>query len=98
MIKTETAIQLVTKALNKVADFSGGIEDFPTNHLHDAHIKAFLTALDKFIREEPVVDNQGNTHLGLMYSVPLSITLFKTWQNFGDCIKHVANKYDISQK
>lgn len=98
MMNTETARQLVARALKLVADFDGEVDDFSTQMLHDAHIKAFLTALDKYVREEPVVDGQGNTHNCLQYSVPLSITLFKTWKTFGDCIKHVVDKYDIAQR
>jgi hypothetical protein len=30
--------------------------------------------------------------------VPLSMTLFRTWKTFGDCIKHVVEKHDIAQR
>lgn len=98
MMNTETARQLVARALKLIADFDGEVDEFSTKMLHDAHIKAFLTALDKYVREEPVVDGNGNEHPGLQYSVPLSMTLFKTWNTFGDCIKHVVDKHDIAQR
>ena len=98
MIKTEIARKLVVNALKKIADFPGEVDDFSTQMLHDAHIKVFLTSLDRYVREEPVVDGNGNEHPGLQYSVPLSMTLFKTWKTFGDCIKHVVDKHDIAQR
>jgi len=97
-MNTETARKLVERALKLVADFPGEVDDFSTQMFHDSHIKAFLTALDKHVREEPVVDGKGNEHPGLQYSVPLSMTLFRTWKTFGDCIKHVVDKHDIAQR
>jgi hypothetical protein len=97
MINEETARKLVTKALKTIADFDGDIDQYPTAQLQISHIKAFNKALSRFVTEEPVIDQQGNTHPGLQYSVPLSISIFKEWKKFGDCVQHLVNNHDISQ-
>ncbi|MBE0662760.1 MAG: hypothetical protein IH597_09845 [Bacteroidales bacterium] len=97
MIKEETARQLVSRALKTIADFDGEIDKYSTAHLHELQIDAFLTALSKFVAEEPVVDNDGNTRPDLKYRVSLSRVLFNKWTTFGDCIIHLVKKSSISR-
>lgn len=97
MIKVETARKLVSKALKTIADFDGDIAQYPTAHLHELHIEAFLTSLRKLVAEEPVIDDSGNIRPDLVYKVSLSRVLFNKWTTFGDCINHLVEKSSISK-
>ena len=89
---------IVTKALHKIADFSGEIEHHEFRYFHQFHKEQFLTNLKIFLNESPYYDRSGNTDFDRFYDVPLSMSILNRWTTIADCIDFIHDYHVVKKR
>ncbi|WKD86349.1 hypothetical protein KCTC32516_01724 [Polaribacter huanghezhanensis] len=84
--------EIVKKALKKVADFNGDIEEFPDTDFISMPLlskQKFLQNLKIDINDHQYYNPEGQEAEGKHYDVSLSINEFENWSNITDCINYI---------